>query len=111
MTYVVSQLTALRVRKRRRGGGTGALFGNTHAAVPNVCQVRDMSSLLYTTVYIYTPLGRFSDLDCSTSERVLIPNDTSSASSPRAVFNADLVGTGTIPTVEISTMANRPRGV
>ena len=60
-----------------------------------------------------TPLGRFSELDCSTTKRVLVPtpNDTSSECSRRDVPNADLFGTDTTPTVEISTMGNRPRGV
>ena len=56
------------------------------------------------------PLGRFSKLDCSTTKRVPIPNDAFSESSHRDVSNADRFGTGSIPTVEISRMENRPRG-
>ena len=44
-----------------------------------------------TTVYNHTPLRRFSKLDCSTAKRVSMPNDTSSESSRRDVFNADLL--------------------
>ena len=65
---------------------------------------------MYDDVY-HTPLGRFSQLDCSTTKRVPIPNDTSSASSRRAVSNAEILGDDTIPTAEISTLENRPRGV
>ena len=70
-------------------------------------------SIPYTYGGVYhTPcLGRFSKLDCSTIKTVPIPNETSSESSRRDVSNAQLGGTGTIPTVEISTMENRPRGV
>ena len=58
------------------------------------------------------PLGRFSNHDFSTTERVPIPNDTASERSRRDGSNADLRGNGTIPTaVEISTTENRPRGV
>ena len=39
-----------------------------------------------------------------------VPNDTSSESCLRDVSNVDLFGTNTVPTVEISTMENRPRG-
>ena len=57
----------------------------------------------------HTPLVRFSKLDCSTTKRVLLPNDTPAETSRRGVYNADLVGAGTSPTVEISTTENRPR--
>ena len=56
-----------------------------------------------------TTLRRFCKLECSTTKRVPIPNDTSSESSRRDVYNADL-DTDTIPTVETSTMEHRPRG-
>ena len=59
----------------------------------------------------HTPLGRFSKVDCSTTKRVPTPNDTSSGSSPRDISNPDLLGTGTIPNVEISSTENRARGV
>ena len=46
------------------------------------------------------------------NNRVSIPKDASSESSRRDVSDADLSGTGdTIPTVEIASMKNRPRGV
>ena len=61
-------------------------------------------------MFITHPWGGFSKLDCSTTKRVPIPNDTSSESSRRDVSSADLFGSGTIPTVEISTMEDRPRG-
>ena len=60
------------------------------------------------------PTGAVSKLDCSTTKRVSlvpIPNHTPSESSRRDVFNADVFGTDTIPTVEIWIMENRPRGV
>ena len=60
-------------------------------------------------------LGRFSKIDCSPSKRMPRPNATSSESSRRHVSNADLIGTDIfqllIPTMEISTMENRPRGM
>ena len=40
-----------------------------------------------------------------------IPNDTSSENSQRDLSNADLFGAGSFPTVEVSTMDNRPRVV
>ena len=58
----------------------------------------------------HTPLARLSKLDCPTTKRVPIPNDAFSESSHRDVSNADRFGTGSIPTVEISRMENRPRG-
>ena len=84
-----------------------------------------------TTAYVHhTPLGEFSKLDCSTTKRVPlpIPSDASSESSRRDVSDAHLffgIGNGTllvveqssledtdaVPTAEISTMENRPRGV
>ena len=42
---------------------------------------------------------------------VSIPDDTSSESSRQDVSNADLVGTDPVPSVEISTMEHRSRGV
>ena len=69
---------------------------------------------MYTSKYHYnTPLERFSKVDCSTTKRVPIPNDTFPASSGRDVSIADLYGTATtIPTIPtIPTMENRPRGV
>ena len=53
----------------------------------------------------HTPLVRFSKLDCYTAKRVPIPNDAPSESSRRYVSSAD-----TVPSVEISTMENRPWG-
>ena len=47
-------------------------------------------------VYHPPPLGRFSKVDCSTTDRVPIPNDTSSESSRRDVPNADLFGANAI---------------
>ena len=45
------------------------------------CQPWAALSIPYTTVYMYyIPLGWFSELDCSTTNRVPIPNDTSWAS-------------------------------
>ena len=58
----------------------------------------------------HTPLGRFSELDCSTTKRLPIANDTASESSRRDVSNPDLFGTDTTQTVEISGMENRLRG-
>ena len=58
----------------------------------------------------HAPLVRCSNLDCSKTKRTPIPIDSSPESSRRNVFKADLFGTGTIPTVEISSMEkNRPR--
>ena len=68
---------------------------------------RGVRSILYRirrAVYIHTPLRWFSELDFSTSKRVLIPNDTYSESSRRDDSNTELYGTDTIPTAEISTM-------
>ena len=48
------------------------------------------------------PSGVVSKLDCSTTKRVPIPNETSSGSSRRGVSDADLSGTDTIPTVDLS---------
>ena len=62
------------------------------------------------TVYdgvCHTPPGSFPKLNCSTTGKC----DKCPESSRRDFFNADLFGTGVIPTVEISTMKNRPRGV
>ena len=61
----------------------------------------------------HIPLERFFKLDCSASKRVavLIPNDTSSERSRRDVSNPDHVRTGTMSTMEISSVENRPRGV
>ena len=65
----------------------------------------------YTTVYFITPQGRFSTLDCWTAKRVQVPIGTSSESSLRDISDADFVDTGgTIPTGEISSVENRPRG-
>ena len=64
--------------------------------------------ILYTTVCITSPLERFSKLDCSTTNRVPMPNDTSSESSWRDVSYADLFRTSIILTVEISTMKIGP---
>ena len=55
------------------------------------------------------PLGWFSKLDCSTTEMVVIPNDTSSESCRRDVSNSDLFVA--ISNVETSTIENRPRGL
>ena len=52
----------------------------------------------------HAPLVRCSNLDCSKTKRTPIPIDSSPESSRRNVFKADLFGTGTIPTVEISSM-------
>ena len=49
--------------------------------------------LPYTTVVYYTPLEFFSKLDCSTTKRVPIPNDTSPQSSRWDVSSAELCGT------------------
>ena len=65
---------------------------------------------MYSISHYHTPLRLFSEPDCSTTERVPIPNDTSSERSRRDASNADLFGTDTIPTVGISTMEHRPRG-
>ena len=43
--------------------------------------------------------------------QVPIPNDTSLKMSRRDVSNAYLFGTGTVPSVEISSMENQPWGV
>ena len=56
------------------------------------------------------PLGRVFELDISTTKRVAIPNDASSESFRRDDANADLFGTGTVPTVVISRPDNRLRG-
>ena len=65
---------------------------------------------IYDGVY-NTLLGWFSKLHCSTTKRVPIPNDTSAASSRRDVSNAYLCGASIIPTVEVSSIGHRPRGV
>ena len=52
----------------------------------------------------------FFKLDCSTTKRVPIPNDTSSDSSRRDVSNAELLGTDAIPAVEISRYGKSPQG-
>ena len=61
----------------------------------------------HTTVYITPPLRRFSKLDCSTTKRVPIPNDTSPETSRQGGSNAGLCGTGPVPTVEISSLEHR----
>ena len=58
--------------------------------------------------HYHTHLGQFSKIDYSTAKRMPTPNDTCSESALRQVPNADLVGTGSIPTVEISSMEKRP---
>ena len=65
---------------------------------------------VYDGVYD-TPQRRFSKLNCATTKRVRITNDISSEGSLRDVSKAGLLGTDTIPTVEISTTENRPNGV
>ena len=74
---------------------------------------RALHATVYDGVSCRTPLEQFSKLDCSTTKRVPIPNDTFPASSGRDVSIADLYGTATtIPTIPtIPTMENRPRGV
>ena len=98
--------------------GTGVQrtgIGGGKAPVEIMLPCYQVPVTLYDGVY-HTPLDRFPKLDCSATKRVPMPNDTSSESSRRDVFNGDLYGTGgTVPTVtttvEISTMENRPRGV
>lgn len=78
--------------------------------------VSQLLQVPYTMVSIYmyhTPVGRFPKLDCLLCDQegaVPIPNDTPSQSSPRHAANADLFSNGTIPTVDISSMENRPTG-
>ena len=58
------------------------------------------------------PWGGVPSSITPTTKRAPIPNDASSESSRRDVFNYDLFGIDTIPTaVEISSMENRLRGV
>ena len=57
----------------------------------NVDHIAPPNTTVRLTVYI-TTLGRFSNLDCSTTKRVPTPNDR----SRRDVSNADLFGTFTI---------------
>ena len=63
-----------------------------------------------TTVYLvyHTPLGRFSKLVpiVSHTERYIFGK-----LSGRDDSNADRLGSDTIPTVEMSIVENRPRGV
>ena len=76
------------------------------------------ATTVWTVYHTHTPPRRFSKVDCSTTKRVPIRNDTSLLSFRRDASNADLFGTATIPTiptilttVEISSIENRPRGV
>ena len=77
---------------------------------PSLSKISLRIGAVYSILHYDTPLGRSSKLDCSTTKKVPIPNDTSSESSRRDAYNADLFGTVIIPAVEISTMEDRPRG-
>ena len=62
----------------------------------------------------HTPLGRFSELDWSTTKRVSTPNDASSESALVEMLSTPTFVAPTLfrlPLVEISTMENRPKGV
>ena len=76
-------------------------------------QISDLAQLniAYNGVH-HPPSGAVFPARRSTAKGVATLNDTSSESSRRDAYNADFFfGTDTIPAVEISTMANRPRGV
>ena len=62
------------------------------------------------TVHITPTRGGFSKLDFSTTKRVPTTNDTSSERSRQIFSNADMFGMDAVPTVDISTTKNRPRG-
>ena len=70
-----------------------------------VCRVPCM------TVYITHPWGGFPRSIARQLRGCRYRTITSSESSRRDVSNANLVGTDTTPTVEMSSMENRPRGV
>ena len=59
----------------------------------------------------HTALGGGSKIDRSITKRVPTPNDVPSETYQRDVSNADLFGTDTIPTVEISTHGKIGPGV
>ena len=80
------------------------------------------NTTVYNGVY-HTPLERFFKLDWSTTKRLPTPNNPSSEKALNETFvsvklsatssNAGLFGTNatyTIPTVEIPSMENQPRG-
>ena len=74
--------------------------------------VLEKRSVPYSTVYYHPPWGGFpSSIARQPRGCQSIPNDTSSERSRRDVSRADVFGTDTVPTVETSTMENRPRGV
>ena len=85
---------------------------NTHT---HTQQALDSSASLtsegYPTVLPHTPMRRFSKLDCWTTNAVpiVMPNDTSTESSRQHAY-ADLFGSDTLPTADVSSMENRPRG-
>ena len=70
--------------------------------------------LFFIAVYdgeYHTPLWRFSKLDCSTTKRGCQYRTMRLRKAlGETFFNVDVFGTATIPTVEISSMENRPRG-
>ena len=102
-----------RVRSKR------AIYRTLHDGGPSVIYSSVKTCYLpYITrryAYITPPWGSFLSLiagqplldsqEGANTERYVF------GSSRRDVFNADLFGTGSIPTVEISSMENRPRGV
>ena len=63
------------------------------------CQRIIIAVVPYRAGYMTHPWSVLSKIDCSTTKRVPIPNDTSSESSRRDVYNADPIGTDTIPTM------------
>ena len=69
------------------------------------CQTRKIEGDQREGSGVYdTPLRRSSNIDSSTTKKMLIPNDVSSGNFRRDVSNADRFGTDTGPTVEISSI-------
>ena len=85
---------------------------NATQMISRLCEWLPASKMATVRDGVYhTTLRRLSKPNFSTTKWAPISNDTTSESSRRDVSNAHRSGTGTIPTVEISTMENRPRGV
>ena len=62
-------------------------------------------------VYITPSWSGFPSSISRRPRELPISNDKSPESSQRDAYNADLIGTDAIPTVEISSMGHRPRAV
>ena len=75
-------------------------------------QGKNVENVPYATVYTTPPWDSFPrSITRQPRKRVPGPNDKYPESSRRDASKADLLGTDSFPTVEISNTENRPRGV